>query len=69
MKILTHADWKKRIAFDNIVYKDVKRYSLQLNTMEYIGIKTKLIETIIKTLCCQMQELICLEFEIADWTI
>ena len=34
MKILTYPDWKQRIAFDNIVYKDTKRYSLQLNTME-----------------------------------
>ena len=32
MKILTYPDWKQRIAFDNIVYKDTKRYSLQLNT-------------------------------------
>ena len=34
MKILTYADWKQRIAFDNIVYKDTKRYCLQLNTLE-----------------------------------
>lgn len=34
MKILTYSDWKKRIAFDNVIYKDVKRYSLQLNSYE-----------------------------------
>lgn len=34
MRILTYADWKQRIAFDNIVYKDTKRYCLQLNTLE-----------------------------------
>lgn len=34
MRILTYADWKHRIAFDNVVYKDAKRYSLQLNTLE-----------------------------------
>lgn len=34
MKLLQYADWKKRIAFDNIIYKDVKRYSLRLNTYE-----------------------------------
>lgn len=30
MKTLTYSDWKRQIAFDNIVYKDVKRYSLSL---------------------------------------
>ena len=34
MKILTYPDWKQRIPFDNIVYKDTKRYCLQLNTLE-----------------------------------
>lgn len=34
MKLLQYSDWKQRIAFDNIVYKDVKRYSLALNTRE-----------------------------------
>jgi len=34
MKILTYADWKKRIVFDNVIYKDTKRYCLQLNTLE-----------------------------------
>lgn len=34
MKILTYPDWKKRIPFDNIIYKDVKRFCLQLNTRE-----------------------------------
>ena len=34
MRILTYSDWKQKIAFDNDVYKDVKRYSLHLNTYE-----------------------------------
>ena len=34
MKILETKDWKQRIAFDNITYKNVKRYSLTLNSME-----------------------------------
>ena len=34
MKILTYPDWKQRIAFDNVIYKDVKRYSLGLSTLE-----------------------------------
>ena len=34
MKILQYSNWKQKIAFNNIVYKDVKRYSLTLNTME-----------------------------------
>lgn len=34
MRLLQYSDWKKRIAFDNVVYKDVKRYSLRLNTYE-----------------------------------
>jgi len=34
MKVLAYSDWKQRIAFDNIIYKDVKRYSLMLNTLE-----------------------------------
>ena len=33
-KILTYADWKKQIAFDNVIYKDVKRYSLSLTPLE-----------------------------------
>ena len=33
-KILTYADWKRQIAFDNVVYKDVKRYSLSLSQLE-----------------------------------
>lgn len=34
MKILETKDWKNRIAFDNVIYKNVKRYSLTLNTFE-----------------------------------
>ena len=34
MKILEPSDWKERIAFDNITYKNVRRYSLMLNSME-----------------------------------
>jgi len=34
MRILTYPDWKQRIVFDNVVYKDTKRYCLQLNTLE-----------------------------------
>ncbi|MGN0961272.1 MAG: hypothetical protein ACI4PF_03635 [Christensenellales bacterium] len=34
MKLLQYADWKQRIAFDNIIYKDVKKHSLRLNTYE-----------------------------------
>lgn len=34
MKLLEHSDWKKRIAFDNIIYKTVKRFSLRLNNHE-----------------------------------
>lgn len=34
MKILETNDWKYRIAFDNITYKNVKRYSLMLNSYE-----------------------------------
>ena len=34
MKILTYPDWKQKIAFDSDIYKDVKRYSLHLNTYE-----------------------------------
>ena len=34
MRILPYSDWKQRIAFDNIIYKEVKKYSLHLNTYE-----------------------------------
>lgn len=34
MKILETKDWKNKIAFDNVTYKNVKRYSLMLNTFE-----------------------------------
>ena len=34
MKLLHYRDWKRKLPFDNIVYKDVKRYSLRLNTYE-----------------------------------
>ena len=34
MRKLIYANWKKEIAFDNVVYKDVKRYSLTLNSYE-----------------------------------
>ena len=34
MKVLQYNDWKQRICFDNIMYKEVKRFSLSLNTME-----------------------------------
>lgn len=34
MKLLQYSDWKQKIAFDNVIYKDVKRYSLTLNTLE-----------------------------------
>ena len=36
MKKLTYKDWKKQIAFDNIVYKEVKRYSLTLSSPERV---------------------------------
>ena len=34
MKILQYDDWKEKIAFDNFIYKSVRRHSLQLNTFE-----------------------------------
>ena len=34
MSILTYANWKQKLPFDNIVYKEVKRYSLKLNSYE-----------------------------------
>ena len=34
MKILECKDWKNKIAFDNVTYKNVKRYSLMLGTCE-----------------------------------
>lgn len=34
MKVLETKDWKNVIAFDNVTYKNVKRYSLMLNTYE-----------------------------------
>lgn len=34
MRLLEYADWKQRIAFDNIIYKAVKKHSLRLNTYE-----------------------------------
>lgn len=34
MKLLHYKDWKRKLPFDNIVYKDVKKYSLRLNTYE-----------------------------------
>ena len=34
MALLLYPDWKRRLPFDNIVYKEVKRYSLKLNTYE-----------------------------------
>ena len=34
MKLLSYGNWKQRIPFDNIIYKDVKRYSLRLNSYE-----------------------------------
>ncbi|MBE5736340.1 MAG: hypothetical protein E7356_03165 [Clostridiales bacterium] len=34
MKTLTYANWKQKLPFDNIVYKDVKRHSLKLNSYE-----------------------------------
>ena len=34
MKILQYDDWKQKIAFDNFIYKTVKRHSRQLNTFE-----------------------------------
>lgn len=34
MKILETNDWKYKIPFDNVTYKNVKRYSLMLNTYE-----------------------------------
>lgn len=34
MRILAYSDWKQKIAFDNDIYKEVKRYSLHLNTYE-----------------------------------
>lgn len=34
MRLLQYADWKQRIAFDDIIYKAVKKHSLRLNTYE-----------------------------------
>lgn len=34
MKILKYENWKKQIVFDNIIYKEVKRFSLNLNSFE-----------------------------------
>ena len=34
MALLLYPDWKRRLPFDNIIYKEVKRYSLKLNTYE-----------------------------------
>lgn len=34
MRLLQYADWKQRIAFDNVAYKAVKRHSLRLNSYE-----------------------------------
>lgn len=34
MKLLPYANWKQKLPFDNIVYKDTKRYSLRLNSYE-----------------------------------
>lgn len=34
MRLLQYADWKQKIAFDNVAYKAVKRHSLRLNTYE-----------------------------------
>ena len=34
MVLLEYHNWKKRVPFDNTIYKDVKRYALRLNTIE-----------------------------------
>ena len=34
MRLLSYANWKQKLPFDNIVYKEVKRYSLRLNSYE-----------------------------------
>ena len=34
MRLLSYANWKQKLPFDNIVYKDTKRHSLRLNTYE-----------------------------------
>lgn len=34
MVLLEYDDWKKRLPFDNVLYKDIKRYSLRLNSIE-----------------------------------
>jgi len=34
LKVLPYKDWKQKICFDNIMYKEVKRFSLSLNTLE-----------------------------------
>jgi hypothetical protein len=34
MKLLSYNNWKKKLPFDNIVYKDTKRYSHKLNSHE-----------------------------------
>ena len=34
MRLLSYPNWKQKLPFDNIVYKDVKRYSLRLNSYE-----------------------------------
>lgn len=34
MRLLQYADWKQRIAFDNIIYKAVRKHSLRLNSYE-----------------------------------
>ena len=34
MRLLSYANWKQKLPFDNIIYKEVKRYSLRLNSYE-----------------------------------
>ncbi len=34
MKLLASNKWKKRLPFDNVIYKDVRRHSLQLSALE-----------------------------------
>lgn len=34
MRLLQYADWKQKIAFDNIIYKAVRKHSLRLNSYE-----------------------------------
>lgn len=34
MRILSYSDWKQRVAFDNVIYKEAKRFTLTLSAKE-----------------------------------